>query len=54
MYTMEEYYSGGKHWAVYAPNGNMLCVCMYKKGALCLVAHLNEMMKSLIGGQHEQ
>lgn len=42
MYTMKEYYSGRKRWAVYAPNGEMLCVCLYKKGATCLVAYLNE------------
>lgn len=49
MYTMEEYHSGGKHWAVYKPDGEMLCVCLYKKGAICLVNHLNEIMKTLKG-----
>lgn len=42
MYTMKEYYSGRKRWAVYTPKGELLCVCLYKKGATCLVAHLNE------------
>ena len=42
MYTMKEYYSGRKRWAVYAPNGELLCVCLYKKGAANLVAHLNK------------
>ena len=42
MYTMEEYGSG--HWAVYAPNGTLLCVCLYKKGAVCVTAHLNELI----------
>lgn len=44
MYTMQEYYSGRKRWAVYAPNGTLLCVCLYKKGAVCLTAHLNELI----------
>jgi hypothetical protein len=44
MYTMKEYYSGRKRWAVFAPNGEMLCVCLYKKGATCLVAHLNQLI----------
>jgi len=38
-YTMEEYYSGRKRWAIYC-NGEMLCVCLYKKGAECLLKHL--------------
>ena len=42
MYTYKEYYSGRKHWAVYAPDGELLCVCMYKKGAAKLVALLNK------------
>ena len=41
MYYMKEYYSGRMRWAVYTPDGEMLCVCLYKKGATCLVAHLN-------------
>ena len=41
MYYMKEYYSGRMRWAVYTPRGEMLCVCLYKKGATCLVAHLN-------------
>ena len=44
MYTMKEYYSGRKRWAVFTPNGEMLCVCLYKKGATCLVAHLNQLI----------
>ena len=46
MYTMEEYYSGRKRWAVYAPDGTLLCVCLYKKGAASLVAHLNELINN--------
>lgn len=41
MYVMKEYYSGRMRWAVYAPDGEMLCVCLYKKGARHLVDHLN-------------
>lgn len=41
MYTYKEYHSGHKHWAVYTPNGELLCVCMYKKGAKKLVELLN-------------
>lgn len=42
-YTMEEYYSGGKRWAVYEPNGELICVCLYKKGAATLVNLLNKL-----------
>lgn len=41
MYYMKEYYSGRMRWAVYTPQGEMLCVCLYKKGARCLLEHLN-------------
>lgn len=40
-YTMREYYSGRKRWAVYTPDGELLCVCLYRKGATALVEHLN-------------
>ncbi len=41
MFTMQEYYSGRKRWAVYAPNGALVCVCLYKKGAQNLLKYLN-------------
>ena len=44
-YIFKEYYSGRKRWAVYSPSGELLCVCLYKKGAVCLTAHLNKTIK---------
>lgn len=51
-YTFKEYYSGRKHWAVYSPDGQMLCVCLYKKGAACLPAHLNKLTKEIDNDNH--
>ena len=41
MFTIKEYYSGRKRWAVYAPDGALVCVCLYKKGAKNLLTYLN-------------
>ena len=41
MFTMQECYSGRKRWAVYAPHGALVCVCLYKKGARNLLKYLN-------------
>lgn len=41
-YEMREYYSGRMRWAIYKPDGELLCVCLYKKGATALLEHLNE------------
>lgn len=46
MYYMKEYYSGRKRWAVYTPQGEMVCVCLYKKGAKCLLEHLNKIAET--------
>lgn len=42
MYTFKQY-TEGKHatWAVYQPNGALLCVCQYKKGARAVCEHIN-------------
>lgn len=34
-----------KTWAVYTPAGDLLCVCVYKRGANSLVNHLNTITK---------
>ena len=31
-----------RHWAVCWPDGQLLCLCVYKKGALALVAALEK------------
>ena len=30
----------GRHWAVYARDGVLICLCLYKKGALEVVRRL--------------
>ena len=44
MYTYKVYsgaYSGHKTWGVYFPNGALVSVCVYKKGAIALCELLN-------------
>lgn len=33
-------YRGGKYWAVYDQNGDLICITVYKKGALEVVKRL--------------
>lgn len=46
MYTMKEYHSGKKCWAVYAPGGELVCVCLYKRGAVEVLRHLNHQQQT--------
>ena len=32
---------GGRYWAVYDADGTLVCVCLYKKGALEVVRRLS-------------
>ena len=32
----------GRYWAVYDANGTLVCVCVYRKGALAVVRRLTE------------
>ncbi len=41
MYTVAEFVTGRTRWAVYAPDGQLLCVCLYRKGAEKVADHLN-------------
>jgi hypothetical protein len=36
-----ERWKHGRHWAVYAPTGELVCICVYKRGALAVVALLD-------------
>jgi hypothetical protein len=40
-----EKYRGSQHWAVYDENEELVCVCVYKKGAM----HVMQLIKNLIG-----
>ncbi len=33
-------YKSGRYWAVYDEHGEMICLCVYKKGALEVVRRL--------------
>lgn len=42
MYTFKLYSdSKPRTWGVYAPGGELVCVCLYKKGAQTVVDELN-------------
>lgn len=45
LYTFSKY-AEGKHatWAVNTPDGDLLCVCLYKKGARNLCDHINAIL----------
>lgn len=47
MYTWTHYSgnSGHKTWGVYTPDGALLTVCVYRKGAVALCEHLNNLTK---------
>jgi len=36
-------WKGGRHWAVYRPDGSLVTVCVYKKGAKHLAGLLQQM-----------
>jgi hypothetical protein len=40
MYTIKPY--GSRYYAVYDPQGELVCVTLYKKGALEVVRRLTE------------
>lgn len=43
MYTWKIYggYAGHRTWGVYKPDGELLVVCCYRRGAVELCEHLN-------------
>lgn len=46
MYYIDAYHTSPKKtWGIYKPNGELLCICVYKKGAEAMVSHLNELTK---------
>jgi len=50
MYTWKKYHEG-KHggWAVYFPNGALVSVCMYRRGAVALCNLLNGYRATIMG-----
>lgn len=44
MYTWKHYSgsAGHKSWGVYTPSGELLTVCLYRKGAIALCDYLNQ------------
>ncbi len=45
LYTFDKYHDGKPaSWGVYAPDGDLLCVCLYKKGARNLCDHINAIL----------
>ncbi len=34
-------YKNGRHWAIHAPDGKLVCVALYKKGAAEVARRLN-------------
>ncbi len=45
MYTFVKY--NFRNWAVYAPNGDLVCVTVYKKGAKAAAKLLNTLHSQL-------
>lgn len=49
MYTWKHY--GGcenhKTWGVYSPHGELLAVCVYRKGAIAMCEHLNNLVRTI-------
>jgi len=43
-YTFSKW-KAGRHWAVYAPDGVLVCVCLYRRGA----RHLAGLLTRLAG-----
>lgn len=47
MYTWKHYSGCDNHktWGVYTPDGELLAVCVYRKGAIAMCEHLNNLIQ---------
>ena len=45
MYTFKKYNEGKPvTWGVYSPDNELLCVCLYKRGARTITDHINAIL----------
>lgn len=49
MYTWKHYGGYDKHktWGVYSPHGELLAVCVYRKGAIAMCKYLNNLVQEI-------
>ena len=48
-YSVTLYNSGKpRSWGVYTPQNELICVCLYKKGAISLLEHIERIISDLV------